>query len=117
MWNEKKFKETYAYWQSSGLSIPSFCSNEGISESRFYYWRNKLRYSLPSESTGEFIPIKIDHSKESPSSLSVQRTLSDSRPADVQDCFCEITYPNGTRLKLNEQPGIEFLQSLILLLR
>lgn len=117
MWNEKKFKEVYAYWQSCGLSIPAFCSNEGISESRFYYWKNKLQHSLPSESTGEFIPITIDHPKELPSHLSVRHTLSDSIAAGVQDFFCEITYPNGTRLKFNEQPGIEFLQSLLLLLR
>ncbi len=64
MWNEKKVKEVYAYWQSCGLSIPAFCSNEGISESRFYYWKNKLQHSLPLESTGEFIPITIDHPKE-----------------------------------------------------
>jgi len=117
MWNEKKFKEVYAYWQSCGLSIPAFCSNEGINESRFYYWKNKLQHSLPSASTGEFIPITIDHPKERSSHLSVQRTLSSSIPSGVQDCFCEITYPNGTRLKFNEQPGIEFLQSLILLHR
>ena len=117
MWNEKKFKDLYAYWLSSGLSIPAFCSNEGINEGRFYYWRSKLRYSLPSESTGEFIPIAIDQPKERSSHLSVRHILSDSRTTVSQDCFCEITYPNGTKVKFNEQPGVEFIQSLILLLR
>ena len=117
MWSEKKFRELYAYWLSSGLSISSFCSNEGINENRFYYWRNKLRHSLPSSSSGEFIPISIDHPGELSSPVTVPNNPLSGIPVRGDHSFCEITYPNGTKLKLNEQPNIEVLQSLILLHR
>lgn len=29
-------------WQSSGLSVRQFCSDEGLSEPSFYSWRKKL---------------------------------------------------------------------------
>lgn len=36
-------------WQHSGLSIRQYCEDVGIRESRFYYWKAKLKAeSLPA---------------------------------------------------------------------
>ncbi|OFC54752.1 hypothetical protein BAE30_10965 [Acidithiobacillus caldus] len=43
-------EEKTQYWQSlvsaqesSGLSIPQFCQEQGVVLSQFYYWRQRLR--------------------------------------------------------------------------
>ena len=42
--------------KESGLSVKSFCSNEGIAPSSFYYWKKKLRNDATS---GRFIPLLV----------------------------------------------------------
>lgn len=37
-----KFQEIYSRFQSSGLRVHDFCQNEGLYESKFYYWQKKL---------------------------------------------------------------------------
>ena len=48
MWTIENFKEIYVRYQSSGLPIADFCSNERITRSRFYYWLKQYR-KLPKE--------------------------------------------------------------------
>ena len=40
---EVTFKELLNRRKASGLTIRDFCSNEGISESIYYYWLKKHR--------------------------------------------------------------------------
>jgi len=44
-------------WRSSGLSQPVFCKREGISYTRFTYWRSRLNKLARQAATGHFIPI------------------------------------------------------------
>jgi hypothetical protein len=56
--NVKQLKDHIApeRQKESGLSIRSFCSNEGIAPSTFYFWQKKIR----KEASGErFIPLLV----------------------------------------------------------
>ena len=39
----EEFRRIYEDWQTSGLSVQQFCKDRGILESRFYYWKAKLK--------------------------------------------------------------------------
>ena len=102
MITETEFKEIYDRYQSSGLSIRSFCMNEGMNEAKFYYWKKRLQRFLPG-SFG-FIPVKVDDGKEglSPGGhLPVNPVFSSISGNPNTPFGFEITYPNGTRLKIS----------------
>ena len=92
----------------SGLSIKSFCSNEGIAKSTFYYLQKKLR----KETTGDrFIPLLV----QAPGSTACSATGQQSAPgADTTPL--EITYPNGTTLRIRQTLDLAGLRSLVSLL-
>lgn len=120
MLNSRHFKSIYKEYLESGLTVRLYCANHQISESKFYYWQNKLRKELP-QSNG-FVPLIIDndngnissqvripangHCKTFPNVPETDRLLS-----------CEISYPNGVSLKLSGIPDAGLLQSLLLLLQ
>ena len=94
--------------KESGLSIKSFCSNEGIAPSTFYYWQKKLR----KESTdGRFIPllVRASGSTACPASAEKPTPGMDNTPL-------EITYPNGTTLRIRHTLDLAGLRSLVSLL-
>ena len=117
MMTETQFKAIYSRYQSTGLPIRSFCMNEGINEAKFYYWKKRIQGLLPG-SFG-FIPVKIENKYE----LTTEGhpplkpvSSSESNTADSQ-CRFEITYPNGTRLKLLGAVDYALVKSLVLLNR
>ncbi len=77
-----------------------------MNEAKFYYWKNKLKALLPPK-TG-FVPLIVAHGKQVRSSK-LPVTVKDksefiSNPATVDKTIsCEINYPNGVCLKLNEK--------------
>jgi hypothetical protein len=51
----EQFRQIHEDWKQSGLSVQQYCENTGLTESRFYYWKSKLKAeSLPS-ACGSFI--------------------------------------------------------------
>ena len=55
----EQFRQIHEDWKQSGLSVQQYCENTGLTESRFYYWKSKLKAeSLPS-ACGSFIPVKM----------------------------------------------------------
>ena len=94
--------------KESGLSVKSFCSNEGIAPSSFYYWQRKLR---KEDNGGRFIPLLV----RAPGSVSCQ--ASGQMPAPGMDHTpLEITYPNGTTLRIRQTLDMAGLRSLVSLL-
>ena len=94
--------------KESGLSIKSFCSNEGIAPSSFYYWQRKLR---KEDSGGRFIPLLV----RAPGSVACP--ASGEKPAPGMDQTpLEITYPNGTTLRIRQTLDLAGLRSLVSLL-
>ena len=95
--------------KESGLSVKSFCSNEGIVLSTFYYWKKKLR----TEDIGRrFIPLLVrapGSSVVSPASAENHNSVTDHTPL-------EITYANGTTLRIRQTLDLAGLRSLVTLL-
>jgi hypothetical protein len=104
-----KFARLIARQKESGLSVRSFCSNEGIAPSTFYYWQKKIR----KQSGGErFIPLVVK------SPVATFDPPNQREPIQRQggDMFLEITYPNGIRLKIKNEMDLSGLRALISLL-
>jgi hypothetical protein len=118
MITETQFKEIYSRYQSSGLSIRSFCKNEGICEAKFYYWKKRLQRFLPGGFG--FIPVKIEERKEGltqPGDSSLNPVFSVRSGTSADTFSFEITYPNGTRLKIAGSADYDLVKSLVLLNR
>jgi hypothetical protein len=113
MLNRSKILELIKRQKDTGLTITTFCINEGIPKSSFYYWRRKL-----SKDPGKgFIPLLVNTipATMSGSSKSYTRGLDElSKPGD--EYLLELLYPNGTRLRIKSDPAFEHLRTLICLL-
>jgi hypothetical protein len=100
--DRKRFEEIYTRYRSSGLTVNGFCSNEGIHPSKFYYWQKRIRASSSHPLVGNgFLPLAID------------------TPAKSSSGFCgtenqlEITYPEGTTLRLRGNITVEDILTLL----
>ncbi len=115
MITEQAFMTIYEDFLESGLSIRSYCSNQGMNEAKFYYWQRKLKNQLPGKK--EFVPLLFEGNRFNP-----HPTKSRSRRAlpagDAEKGrFLEITYPNGVMLRLGEEAELEMIRSLLMLTR
>ncbi len=93
--------------KESGLSVKSFCSNEGIAPSTFFYWRKKLRKEGPD---GRFIPLLV----RAPGSACP--VSAEKHNSGIDHTPLEITYPNGTTLRVRQTLDMAGLRSLVSLL-
>ncbi len=94
--------------KESGLSVKSFCINEGIAPSTFFYWQKKFRKEDPA---GRFIPLLV----RAPGSIACPGSAEKSAPGMDQTAI-EITYPNGTTLRIRQTLDLAGLRSLVSLL-
>jgi len=67
-------------WQQSGLSKKTFCEEQGIVKSVFFYWCKKYR---EENEQGGFVPL-----------------TTGGPHAFAQSHFIEVQYPNGVVLRL-----------------
>jgi hypothetical protein len=113
MINESKALELIQRQKETGLTIKAFCANEGIPKSSYYYWRKKLG-KTPGR---RFIPLMIDtmpatmrgSSKNFPPEQHERHTSMAAFPM-------EISYPNGTILRIRQSLDLAGLRSLVSLL-
>ncbi len=73
--------------ESLSSPVKEFCKKEGVNPSNYYYWAKRYR----TKESG-FAPLEI---------------RSTNYQQHVPAYFCELTYPNGTTLRLNQRvsPG------------
>jgi hypothetical protein len=112
MINESKILELIKRQKETGLNIRAFCANEGIPKSSYYYWRKKL-----SKDPGKrFIPLLVNTmpATMNASSNNFIREQHEHQPSDGAFPM-EITYPNGTTLRIKQSLDLEGLRSLVLL--
>jgi len=110
MLNSSKFLKLQERQKESGLSVRSFCSNEGIAPSSFYYWLKKIR----NEANGKrFIPLVVKSAGENVNPFLQSELLQGQR---VDGTLLEITYPNGITLRVKNDLGLVHLRALVLLL-
>ena len=106
-----KFARLIARRKESGLTVRSFCSNEGIAPSTFYYWQKRIRKEAGEK---QFIPLIV---KSSPP---VFNQITQTGPAQKQkvsdDNQFEITYPNGITLRVKTDLDLSGLRALISLM-
>ena len=118
-WTMDDFKEIYARYKESGLTIKDFCSNEGIKRKRFSFWKAKLKGPKTNAAAkGKFIPVNmgagghaLSGKTPAPASFFSPDFPSSGQPQSV----CEIVYPNGVTVRLNGPVSSEILQTLIFL--
>lgn len=118
MLNEKKFRVIYNEYLCSGLTIRDYCANQQMNEAKFYYWQNKLKGQLPPQKG--FVPVIFgNEQKDRPFQVpSGQARHTCPYPASGDKVIsCEISYPNGVRVKLDGLSDPQMLQSLLLLMR
>jgi len=94
--------------KESGLSVKSFCSNEGIAPSTFFYWQKKLRKGGPD---GRFIPLLV----RAPGTVACPASAEKPTPG-MDNTQLEITYPNGATLRIKQTLDLAGLRSLVSLL-
>lgn len=113
MISEPKFNELIKRQKETGLTITAFCSNEGIPKSTFYYWRKKLGKAQ----LNRFIPLIVNSSA---APMGARRNNFIQGPAEKSvagdDYLLELVYPNGTRLRIKNEPDLEHIRSLVCLL-
>lgn len=108
MLSSSKMAHVLGRQKESGLSIKSFCSNEGIAPSTFYYWQKRLR----RESAGDrFIPLVV----REPGSTACPATGQKVVPG-IENTPIEVIYSNGTTLRISQSLDLAGLRSLVSLL-
>lgn len=115
MLTDQKFKVIYDDFLESGLSIRSYCSNQRINEAKFYYWQRKMKNHLPPRHG--FVPLVFDKDR---SDIRPSLSFSGNRRPGLEtgeSSFCEITYPNGVRLRLHAGADLQTLRGLLMLER
>ena len=106
-----KFTRLIARQKESGLTVRSFCSNEGIAPSTFYYWQKKIR-----KESGEkhFIPLVV---KSSPP---VFNPITQAGPRrnkrEVMITILKSRIPTGSPFGLKTDLDLSGLRALISLM-
>ena len=94
-WTKDEFEKLYARFTESGLSIRDFCFNEGIPESRFYYWKKRVvqepKYEL-QKADGSFLPVNVS---QKDGKITMRNRTNPNHTLPPSGCLCEICYPNG----------------------
>ena len=102
----EEFRHIHEEWQHSGLSIRQYCEDAGIRESRFYYWKAKLKAESLPASCGGFIPVKMTGK-------------CGNAYAGSDGCcgtLCEVVYPNGVTVRVTSDMTLDQLRQMITLL-
>lgn len=112
MISESKILELIKRQKETGLTISAFCNNEGIPKSSYYYWRKKLS----KEAGKRFIPLMVNSTSSTLSGPLKNFTPESHEHHTSYDAFpVEISYPNGTTLRIKHPLDLAGLRSLVLL--
>lgn len=109
---ETSFQELLVRQKESGLSVRDFCSNEGIPQATYYYWKNKINKKALRPT--EFIPLFVGNH------IPAQRRniLSRSNPItpeihQQENIPLEFVFPNGTRMMIRNQLDPAVLRAIV----
>ena len=102
----EQFRQLHEEWKQSGLSEQQCCENTGLKESRFHYWRSKLKAEPLPASCGSFIPVK----------MSGKSSAYPARSASAKT-LCEIEYPNGVVVRVTSDMTLDQFRQMVTLLR
>lgn len=101
--SEEGKKALIIKWENSHQTISTFCKEQGIAHSLFYYWlkkhRNRQTSNQPIKTNNDFIGLEI--------------MPSPSHPSEGATPFAEIELPGGSRITLFKEVTVSFIQSLL----
>lgn len=101
--SEEEKKALIIQWENSHQTISTFCKEQGIAHSLFYYWLKKHRNRQTSKQlikgNNNFIGLKIMPSPSPTSEGGIP--------------FAEIELPGGSRITLFKEVTVSFIQSLL----
>jgi transposase-like protein len=100
---EKTEKEKFDFVKScieSGMVRKGYCKQHGVSLATFYNWQKKYR-ETELKTEDKFIPVLLSSPTKQP-----EQTIS-------KHIEIEISYPNGVRVKINQEMDLPMLRSLI----
>ena len=116
---QEKFREIYAEYKSSGMSIASYCSLLGYHKSTFYIWQNKWPY-IKSENINEDVlsPITLTSPQESAMVIPSQDlpSIQPFKPSLVgtsAESIIEIHHPTGLQIKLTGKIDTQALTTIL----
>ncbi|MZP56804.1 MAG: hypothetical protein GT600_15280 [Bacteroidales bacterium] len=112
MINETKALDLIKRQKATGLTITAFCANEGIPKSSFYYWRKKLS----DNQCRKFIPLLVNTTPATMMDTTKNYIGSRNEPHTSDDFLFELSYPNGTRLRVKSGFELDNLRLLVSLL-
>ena len=113
-WTLDYFKILYEQYTTSGVSVRTFCREQGINENRFYYWIKTLKRNTVSalNAPKEFIPM-TPQAVSCLTGSSIEPRKEQQLSGKRQDI--KITYPSGVVLQLESGCDLETLKQLITL--
>ena len=111
MINESKILELIKRQKETGLTITAFCVNEGIPKSSYYYWRKRLN----REPATRFIQLRVNSTQAPIKGPSKCDQEQHENHTSGDDFPVEISYPNGTTLRIKHALDLAGLRSLVLL--
>ncbi len=109
---ETSFQELLVRHKESGLTVRDFCSNEGIPQATYYYWKNKI--NKKSLRPTEFIPLLVGNQFPAQRKNQLSRSVA-SFPIDHprDETQLEFVFPNGTRLMVRNPADFSILQAIV----
>ena len=114
-WTKDEFDKIYSRYLESGLSVRSFCFNEGINESRFFYWKRRTitgpELGLQT-ADGTFLPVNV---AQRDGKITMRSKAGTGNVKAAPDCVCEIRYPNGVVVHMSGVLPLEVYRALVLL--
>jgi hypothetical protein len=116
MLNEKEFRAIYDDYLESGLTVRDYCLNQKMGEAKFFYWQNKLKGVLPPKNG--FIPVIFSGDQHTPcqqlpATLKNRQEQQIKQTSSAAGLSCEISYPNGIKVKVNGLSDLEMVRSLL----
>jgi len=110
--NDASFRELLNRHKESGLTVRDFCSNEGIPQATYYYWKNKLNKRLVQPT--EFIPLLVgNHLPAQRKDLLLRSNPATPEMHQQEIIPLEFVFPNGTRLMIRSQVDPAILQTIV----
>jgi hypothetical protein len=89
---EQKY-EIIEQWQQSGLSQKKFCEQNTIAYHHFHYWYKRYRNRQAADSTGEFVPVRVNAASPAGS--------------------LELQWPDGKKILFHQPISVDYLKALI----
>ena len=103
----EEFKTIHQDWKQSGLSVREYCTNIGMKDSKFYYWKQKLHAGSDSLSCGSFVPVNIQ------SGIRGRQETGTCKSGN--SALCEVVYPNGVTVRVTSGMTLDQLRQMVTL--